>query len=943
MHLTGDQQPLLAAVFFLTPLIRAAPQLAFPINSQVPPVAYISQPYSFAFSAATFVSSAPQVSYAIADGPNWLSLDSSSRQFSGVPDGSVGPNSFQLVASDATGDSSTTVVLVVASSQDLSIGAPILPQLERSGPTSFPNSLLLRPQEAFNLSFDQDTFTGTTSVTKYYAVSADNTPLPSWVQFDEAELLLSGSTPALVSSLAGPQTYGFRLIASDVLGFTEAALDFSIVINHRVWGFSIAFQNMIVTPGVAFQSTSFRSLLTLDGHSVADAQLASVDATGAPWINFDKERLAISGVPPDNVNATIVITVTDIYDDTARAVIRLTNNGDDIVQLGSIAALNVTVGDAFSFTIVDSSLSSSTRATATLGSASKWLTFDRQSWTLSGKVPPDEPPQTLIIPLQFENATTTLAGEVKFHILPRSRATAATSTLVTKTQTVPQASTMDTASVPNSSSDARARSKKRTLQIILAVIFSTLGAFLALCFFLLLLRRKQRDKKLSQQLLVESSASVGEGLESNLPEQPVPSQDISEGVTAQQTAPPRPPRLDFAWSSDSIRQPKQRLSSSSRPGPLSQHRISQIFVGEQGLTNRTRDTEASNNPMAPSAGHKSGNADGFPVRPKTARVTRPMLSRQSQDRTSTRLSRQSILPPPVGLPNRRSGAGHGAGILLGAADTTPSRVSCRNSWTTNESTDVGRNTAVLLSFPAPPGDSTATAQNPSRDPKSIPLLRIVSEDSDEPISLEEQRQRWHTERARARLEGTYRFSNAGSARAVAPPRAARRVRSDARLGVRDKSTSSVVPSIGRGPSWEHSWSRWSGVGPAAQESTNTRSILAPTMEKGLVLRSRPSVASSGQFESAASSDSYWEDEENLVVEETEPGGRRWQADNNGPESPRLPCSPVATSRENWSSHSATDDVRQHSRVADQRKHISVEGEGHMKRSYGSQRGSFRFI
>jgi hypothetical protein len=107
-------------------------------------------------------------------------------------------------------------------------------------------------------------------------------------------------------------------------------------------------------------------------------------------------------------------------------------------------------------------------------------------------------------------------------------------------------------------------------------------------------------------------------------------------------------------------------------------------------------------------------------------------------------------------------------------------------------------------------------------------------------------------------------------------------------------------------------------------------------------RSRPSIASTDQFESVTSSDSQWEDDDDLVVEETQQGLRRWQTDNRSQASPRLPFSPVPASRQNSARRSASDDHWQHKLVADRRKHVSVE-EGGLKRSYGSQRGSFRFL
>lgn len=75
---------LLSAIFRAT-LVHSTPTLSFPINSQVPPVARIGEPFSFVFSDTTFTSSnGASLSYSLTNPPSWLSLDSASRKFSGT-------------------------------------------------------------------------------------------------------------------------------------------------------------------------------------------------------------------------------------------------------------------------------------------------------------------------------------------------------------------------------------------------------------------------------------------------------------------------------------------------------------------------------------------------------------------------------------------------------------------------------------------------------------------------------------------------------------------------------------------------------------------------------------------------------------------------------------------------------------------------------------------
>ncbi|OQV02012.1 hypothetical protein CLAIMM_07271 [Cladophialophora immunda] len=400
----------------------ALPELAFPLNSQIPPVAYVSQPYNFAFSANTFTSSVPQISYTITHGPKWLGLDSGSRQFRGIPTPSdVGTTTLQLVASDSTGQLSTSVTFVVVGSPTLKLNSPLLPQLEQSNLISPPNSLLAHPQQPFHVGFGRHIFSGATFGTKYYAVSADNTPLPPWVQFDESLLEFSGTTPALVSPLAGSQTYGLRLIASNVPGFAELTIDFQIVISRRILAFSTASQNVQVSTGAHFQTLPLRPLITLDGGPVTDDQILNIEASVPAWAKLDREQLSLSGTSDGSASTTVTITVTDIYQDVANATVFLENTGASSVPLGIIGIVNVTAGEYFSYNEITPSSSPWVRAIAALGNASAWLNFNPQTWALSGLVPQNLSPQTLSVSITFANASTDGEGRKEKPTNPQSQ------------------------------------------------------------------------------------------------------------------------------------------------------------------------------------------------------------------------------------------------------------------------------------------------------------------------------------------------------------------------------------------------------------------------------------------------------------------------------------------------------------------------------------------
>lgn len=69
----------------LANVISATPNVVLPVNSQLPPVARISQTFSFIFADSTFASSGTHLTYSLSEVPGWLHLDSSSRTLYGTP------------------------------------------------------------------------------------------------------------------------------------------------------------------------------------------------------------------------------------------------------------------------------------------------------------------------------------------------------------------------------------------------------------------------------------------------------------------------------------------------------------------------------------------------------------------------------------------------------------------------------------------------------------------------------------------------------------------------------------------------------------------------------------------------------------------------------------------------------------------------------------------
>ena len=414
-----------------------------------------------------------------------------------------------------------------------------------------------------------------------------------------------------------------------------------------------------------------------------------------------------------------------------------------------------------------------------------------------------------------------------------------------------------------------------------------------------------------------------------------PMTESSRKTSVSRQTPTQAPRIDLPWAPDSLQKAKERMSKRL------QKRNQRSFDSSwSGLVTRPETRSGPGGASMTPLGTHPPNETVPPLPPPipiySAKRQSATTKASSTRKNSGRQHRVSKVPSvgsqrPVGLPQRRSGAGHGSGILT--ADTNLHRSSWQTTLGSIPLAESRPSMTTLDAFPAPPLEGK---KNQAPD-ITKPSLRLVDASSEPSENFENQRQRWHTERARDRLEGVARFSNAGSSRSFSLPRA---------LGGSTFSPSRTIsPTIPENRSFRNpSWSRWSGVGPAAR-GISPLSTRAPAP----LFASRPtprlarevSVASSGQFDSALSSDSQWEDE-NLIAEVNQTGERQWHTDTeSAAPSPRLPFGTFSSSQEDVAEAKQAITSRG-ATLIDKRRRVSVEDVG-IRRNEKSRVGSFRFI
>ncbi|GAP83052.1 putative bud10 protein [Rosellinia necatrix] len=422
--LSRHLQPFLAtrlAILLLPGLIStvaSTPISYFPLNSQLPPVARVSEPFSFVFSPLTFASDA-KMTYALVDGfPPWLSLDSASRRLSGTPDEASVPLGdtlvgvvIGLVASDDTGSTTTNATLVVSRAHGPVVRIPFEDQAENFGPHSTPASVLLHPSSEFRFEFDPNTFgAGVTGAEdsqsvnqdmkrdenaggggpqfNYYAVSGDNAPLPSWVSFDPGKLAFSGKTPAFESLVQPPQKFDFQLVASDVVGFSSVSIAFSIMVGPHELTVEESMIRLNATRDKQLEYTDLPDILKLDQQPLNRENVSSITASSLPaWLSFDEESWKLSGTPDAETQPTnVTIVVIDKFLDTLNVTLEI--NFHTRIFASNLPKLNVSAGDDLSFDLKKYLLApTDTQITAEIGPDDTWVRFDDSSKVLSGKAP----------------------------------------------------------------------------------------------------------------------------------------------------------------------------------------------------------------------------------------------------------------------------------------------------------------------------------------------------------------------------------------------------------------------------------------------------------------------------------------------------------------------------------------------------------------------------
>ncbi|CAG8979660.1 hypothetical protein HYALB_00003891 [Hymenoscyphus albidus] len=388
------------------------PTIDYPLNSQVPRIARVSEPFSYTFPKSTFSSSLP-ISYQLT-GPKWLSLDNETRTLSGTPsEKDVGTDTLTevvigLTASDSSGPVTLSATLIVSKNPALAVNIPLSSQLPSFGTFSVPSTLSYHLTTPFKFSFDPNTFSsdGKGNTLKYYAATDDHTPILSWVKFDGSTLTFSGQSPDYASLIQPPQTFGIMLIASDVDGFAGNSMVFDLTVGPHQLSFSNTSMVLNATGGNTVDFAGLADNLQLDGQTANSTSIKSITTDTPSWLEFDNSTMKISGTaPPHVVPKNLTVHAEDIYGDSANATILL--QVEDSIISKEIPELNATIDSDFKYDL-NIYLSDPSDVTVDLKTdpSQTWIHLDTKV-ELAGHVPEDTKPGDIDISI---TATSKVSG-----------------------------------------------------------------------------------------------------------------------------------------------------------------------------------------------------------------------------------------------------------------------------------------------------------------------------------------------------------------------------------------------------------------------------------------------------------------------------------------------------------------------------------------------------
>ncbi|KAI0819606.1 hypothetical protein BC628DRAFT_1332470 [Trametes gibbosa] len=399
--------------------------VSYKLDDQLPPIARIHDPYTWAISNNTFLSSAnTTLTYSASSLPAWLSFDPGTRTLHGTPDAAAeGSPRITITATDpnSSDSASTSVTLCVTPYPPPELHIPIEDQFTDKNPSLssvflVPNTsalynsrpaLRVPPKWSYSIGFQYNTFTAPNSL-YYAATQADGSPLPGWVNFNERAMTFGGVTPH-PEELTGPRTISVVLHASDQEGYSAASVPFDLVVAaHDMTLATPSLPTINVTVDTQFELT-LNSAVDFTGVLIDDEPLApsnitvlDIDTAGLEsWLRYNDTSKTLSGQPPSDFSSGILpVVLTSSVNQTLQTTVTIAAV-PSFFSTPDLQPMLITPGSAFSFDLAQYFSNSSGLGNQNSGvnltaaydpsDAGNYLNFDSSSAQLTGTIPSDVP------------------------------------------------------------------------------------------------------------------------------------------------------------------------------------------------------------------------------------------------------------------------------------------------------------------------------------------------------------------------------------------------------------------------------------------------------------------------------------------------------------------------------------------------------------------------
>lgn len=504
---------MLAYLLILAAVVNAV-YVGWPMDEQLPNVVRVDLQYSFTIASITYKSSTGgSITYSVSGLPDWLTFDSDSRTFSGLPSLlTVGKFSISLTGTDSVDNSSLSNSYDMLVSNDtgieLSSDDVMFTQIAAYGRTNGQDGLVVREGQQFSIQFSKLTFklelNDDQPISVYYGRSLDRTSLPNWVNFNLDTLTFSGTVPYVTSLIAPSVEYGFLFISSDHAGFAGAEGIFKLVVGaHEL---STLLNETIKLNGTYGSHLDFTApVLTsvfLDGLLIDTLNISTVVANNLPsWMLFDSSSYDLLGTYPDNATfENFTVAVTDVFGNSVSLPF-LIDSLDSVFTIDELPDANATRGEYFQLQLMKSIFTdyNDTAVSVSVSNSSDlWLSYHASNLTLQGQTPKN-----------FGNAQVVVKADSKFDTEERSfnirgvnklatSSTTSSSSSLTLTLSLTLASSVPASTTSSSATHAThlksSNSNHKKLVLGLAIGIPGLALLLALLLILFCcVRRRKRD------------------------------------------------------------------------------------------------------------------------------------------------------------------------------------------------------------------------------------------------------------------------------------------------------------------------------------------------------------------------------------------------------------------------------------------------------------------